>query len=81
MVVQNGAENEAKEKSIWALLRLDVTKRSQALRWRVPAQLHRLFEGMDELQAEETDVASHVLPQNPGKDGGRLTRNKAVRSR
>lgn len=36
---------------------------------------------MDEFQAEEAYVTSHVLPQYSSKDGGSLAGNKAVRGR
>ena len=36
---------------------------------------------MNELQAEQADVASHVLSQYTGEDRGGLARNKAVGGR
>ena len=38
-----------------------------------------LFEGTEEFQAEQTRIAHHVLSEDPGKNRGSLTRNKAGR--
>jgi len=49
--------------------------------WGTGSAAGSLLEGMDEFQAEEAYVASHVLPQYSSKDGGSLAGNKAVRGR
>ena len=75
MVVQKEVKNEAKGRNIWMLLWLcHKTTQEQ----KCPLQASRLLEGMDELQAEQTHVADHVLPQYPGKDGRSFARDKAI---
>jgi hypothetical protein len=73
-------EKRGKRKEFLCAFMFPVTKIPS--RWEIEEPLlDRLLERVDEFQAEETHVTSHVLPQYPSKDWGSLAGNKAIRGR